>query len=1030
MKRHDLSSTQSTLFLIARWLLPWCALALAALPAASPYLRADFPRTNDAPLHLYRALTLDRLIRDGYLWPRWSPDLVHGYGYPVFNFFSPLAHYSVAFYHLAGFSLTMAYRLAVVSQFIIAAWTAYLLARDRFGPAGGWVAAIAYTYSPYLLYDAHVRGGLAETLALALLPLLFFALRRATRRWSCWKVGGAMIFGALTLIHTPSVVQLALPVGIWLLGLGWEMGWRKLWGPLAALAGGALLVTGFWLPVLIEQRYVQSGLAIARGYRFESNFFPLDQLWAFPRFPADPYLLNPPVVRSLPQVAVFLAFLLWVWRWRRAPARRVAGVWVGMGVLCTVLILPQAIPVWRAIPLLELTQFPWRLLGCVSLAGAMTLAAVFAGWKRDASRGVWLSVVVVLLSIAATPWLHPPREPLPEAPTLVDLHAFEHPPAFIGTTTLGEFLPIWVEALPDTTALRQQLAAEGQADRLVAPAGVEVQSLRVDPMNARYRLRATEPATLHYRQFYFPGWRVMLDGRPVTIRPSVPHGLITFDVPAGDFTLEVIFGATPMRRVGAVLSALTAVGLALFGILALRSPPTHPKQPSRSLPVAWMGVIVLCVWGIHVGLAVIETPLRRPALGSEGWRGPGEPLMRDMIGELRLLAYEQSASHVRADESVTLTLYWQALRPLGVVYDFAVDLVDERGLKWNAPYFERPANWRWMPGTDDWPLDGYLMDTRRLYFVMGAPPGDYHIQVAVVRRDTQQTVAVHTFGKVRVTEPLRGDHPLPRELEPGAPTLDARWQLVGSAIDRESAVPGEIVRITLLARVGDAPTVGAEENLRLQFISSDGEVLLSRLRRVAPQYPPTRWRPGEWLRTQVLLRVPASAQPGEHTWEVQFADQPRQPIGSLEVLDPERLWNVPPPDWQVDVSFEGRIRLVGADVSSADVSFRPGQALDVTLIWQALAKMEDSYRVFVHLMDAEGQLVAQSDGKPAEWARPTPGWLPGEFVLDPHSLMIPPDVEPGRYQLSVGLYTPDGARLSTSAGDDAVLLYEFVVATP
>ena len=133
-------------------------IALAVLPAAWPYLGAGLPRTNDALPHLYRALALDRLVRAGRLWPRWSPDLVHGYGYPVFNFFPPLSHYLVVLYHLVGLPLTNAYRAAVLTHFVLAAWFAFLLARDLFGPSGGWVAALAYAYSPYLLYDAHVRG--------------------------------------------------------------------------------------------------------------------------------------------------------------------------------------------------------------------------------------------------------------------------------------------------------------------------------------------------------------------------------------------------------------------------------------------------------------------------------------------------------------------------------------------------------------------------------------------------------------------------------------------------------------------------------------------------------------------------------------------------------------------------------------------------------------------------------------------------------------------------------------------------------
>lgn len=1033
MKCLSFSRAWRTLPSAVRCLLPWCVLAVVALPAAWPYIGVGLPRTNDAPLHLYRVLALDRLMRAGYLWPRWSPDLVHGYGYPVFNFFSPLAHYSVALYHLAGFSLTTAYRLAVFSQFILAAWTAYLLGRDYFGSAGGWIAALAYVYSPYLLYDAHVRGGLAESLALAVLPLLFFTLRRAMLDGGRWIAGGALIFGVLVLIHTPSLVQLALPLGVWLLWLGWETGWRRLWRPLAALASGSLLATGFWLPMLVEARYVQSGLAVARGYRFESNFFTLSQLWAYPRLPADPQLLNPPVIRSLPQAAILLALLILPWRWRRLDGivRRAAGVWLGLGALCTAFILPQAIPVWRLIPMLELTQFPWRLLGFVSLAGALWAAAPFAGLEKEKGRvaHLWLGFAVVCLGSAAIPWLNPPREPIPEAPTLADLLAFEHPPVFIGTTTLGEFLPVWVEEIPDTTVLRQQLATDGWADRLVSSLDVMVEPLSVDPLAARYRLQVIEPTTLRYRQFYFPGWNVTLDKQPVAFRPSVPHGLIEFDVSPGTFMLEVTFGTTPVRRVGMLLGGLTALGLMLFCVFCHRNPSSHSTLSSGMGSTSWFVLLVVLVLCINVGFSIFETPLRRAALGPAEWRGPGTPLMLDLAGELRLLAYEQSESHLGADETVSLVLYWQALRPLGVVYDFSIDLVDERGLRWNTAYFERPFGWRWMPGTDTWPVGAYVMDARGLRFVEGTPPGVYVVRLGIVRRDTQQTVGVHTFGQFVVTHPQRGAHPLPDGFDPAMGVSGDRWQLLGSAVDRQDAAPGDMVRITVLAQVGEGPTTNEEGLLRLELVSASGEMLLSVMHPVAAHYPPEQWQTGERLRTEVLLRLPASTPVGMHTWWMQFADNIPQPIGVLYVRELERLWEVPQLPWMGDKLLGEVILLVGWDLSPSTMPVRPGETLDVTLVWQALAETEISYYVFVHLLDPDGRLVAQSDAKPAGWTRPTTGWLPGEFVFDSHLLALPPDVMPGAYQLLAGLYTSDGERLPTPEGD-GVLLGMFVVETP
>jgi hypothetical protein len=79
------------------------------------------------------------------------------------------------------------------------------------------------------------------------------------------------------------------------------------------------------------------------------------------------------------------------------------------------------------------------------------------------------------------------------------------------------------------------------------------------------------------------------------------------------------------------------------------------------------------------------------------------------------------------------------------------------------------------------------------------------------------------------------------------------------------------------------------------------------------------------------------------------------------------------------------------------------------------------------LLDPGGRLTAQSDGIPAGWSRPTTGWLPGEYITDVRALTIPPDAPAGDYILSVGLYVPGGARLTTPDGTDAIHLTTLVV---
>jgi 4-amino-4-deoxy-L-arabinose transferase-like glycosyltransferase len=95
------------------------------------------------------------------------------------------------------------------------------------------------------------------------------------------------------------------------------------------------------------------------------------------------------------------------------------------------------------------------------------------------------------------------------------------------------------------------------------------------------------------------------------------------------------------------------------------------------------------------------------------------------------------------------------------------------------------------------------------------------------------------------------------------------------------------------------------------------------------------------------------------------------------------------------------IALVGYDVAD---TVKAGEVLRPRLYWQARAKMDEDYTVFVHLLDGEGDVRVQQDCLPQRGDYPTSEWRPGEVVWDAHELYIPPDLAAGSYQLVAGMY--------------------------
>ena len=150
----------------------------------------------------------------------------------------------------------------------------------------------------------------------------------------------------------------------------------------------------------------------------------------------------------------------------------------------------------------------------------------------------------------------------------------------------------------------------------------------------------------------------------------------------------------------------------------------------------------------------------------------------------------------------------------------------------------------------------------------------------------------------------------------------------------------------------------------------------------------------------------------------------------LQVSEPAN----PLPNGDLLTNFRQRIGLSGASGRASGSSVaapwseplkaRPGDTIHLALDWRSLDYAEESYTIFVHLIDEANRPIVALDYTPLGGAAPThlwiPKWLPGQRYKDPYQLTIPADLAPGNYLVEVGLYEMVGKRrlhMSDEAGN-------------
>ncbi len=127
-----------------------------------------------------------------------------------------------------------------------------------------------------------------------------------------------------------------------------------------------------------------------------------------------------------------------------------------------------------------------------------------------------------------------------------------------------------------------------------------------------------------------------------------------------------------------------------------------------------------------------------------------------------------------------------------------------------------------------------------------------------------------------------------------------------------------------------------------------------------------------------------------------------------------------------DSGHSGVARLLGYRVTPATVE--PGGVMEVTLYWQALARTAQNYAIFVHLLSEVGTMVAQRDTYPGLGRYPTTTWDPGVAFADTYRLHIPETAyTPDIGHIQVGMYLPNGPRLTTPDGRDALRLEQIEI---
>lgn len=449
----------------------------------------------------------DRL-RQGTLYPRWLPRSFEGLGAPVFYFYPPTSFYLTAVFQLAGLSPYFALLAAffvIIASGAVAAW--YWLRGWTYRPLLGALFVLA---APYHLCDFYRRGALAETAAVALLPLVAIVLRRSAEQRRFGWLG--IVYALLIMSHLPlallTSVLLILPYGGWLI----------------ARDRGALLPVGIGLALGIGLAAIYLLPALSLQYAINVR-----QLWDNEYVRPENWGIWRPAHWPIPDIAIVMLVLGGVMAiGSLAMLMFQRNFWTIWTVIVATLVM-GVVPGFWDLPLLRQVQFPWRGLGLVEFGFATALAATHIPMRY---------LLLLLAPLMFVTFLY--LQPNPKSDGSFDILLTRYP-------DVTEYVPA---GLFDYYSFPWQRPT--------------AKSRQAPPI-------AYEDGVTTLRTFYFPAWQVVCPEGPVRAFPSPETKLLSYR--GRNCTVRIAFtGAEKLGMAISLASLIALFGAAAWSHLRLRRP--------------------------------------------------------------------------------------------------------------------------------------------------------------------------------------------------------------------------------------------------------------------------------------------------------------------------------------------------------------------------------------------------------------------------------------------------------------------------
>ena len=555
---------------------------LAYLILFPPFLKNQTLGGHDAGAHLtYLRLMADALSQ-GQFPVRWIEWVAPGQNQPLFSYYQPLLYYLGQIPHFLGLDILNSLYTTILFLWLFSGLITYLFVKNITKNAlAGLAASCLYVFAPYHILDIFVRSAYPESIALAFVPGMFWAVERFITTEKRIYLNLLAVFTAATFAsHPPTLLMFSVPLLLYICFLFFTKFKAEFKLKLLiktailiflgfALGGG--LSAFFAIPALLQQTLTKASTLNVGYLDFHEHFVCLAQLfwsnWGYGTSQAgctDQLSFQLGIVNWAVIVASIGILAFYLYKKIAHPAIKQTLFWLSIAFFGMYMTLSFSQPFWEGTPYLSFLQFPWRFLSVAIFAVAVLSGMLFTHLKKETYKIALFIIFMTLTPLLSYSFLQPAAYLAKDyfAQDSQDFYKGIAKGQLGGTAEMGYF--------PETMAVLPDQSTVPSSEIAVSSQNAVIRVVKSTFTYKEFTLSSNSPVEVELFLHYFPGWKFSINKTVVTPDTANIYDFVYLSVPAGNNKIVAEFANTPLITVANNISLLSILILIVFSAFELK----------------------------------------------------------------------------------------------------------------------------------------------------------------------------------------------------------------------------------------------------------------------------------------------------------------------------------------------------------------------------------------------------------------------------------------------------------------------------